>query len=190
MNLDVDKWNPFKFLRRSSQERRGEPAQQNQSAGAGLPAGWPAWPLPLPLVTDPFRLMRELARDPAAGSAPLERWFGDYSPSLFQPRVDVADEGEALRISAELPGMQRDDVEILAEDGALVLRGEKKLESEREEQGVYRVERAFGSFQRVVPLPDGVDLDHAEAKFDKGVLTLRLPKTAAKKDGERKIEIK
>src|SRR4051794_2305129 len=147
MNLDVDKWNPFKFLRRSSQERRGEPSQQQATpAGGGLPAGWSAWPLPL--VADPFRMMQELVRDPITGSAPLERWFGDYSPSLFQPRLDVADEGEALRISAELPGMERKDVEILVEDDALVLRGEKKHESQKEEQGVYRVERAFGSFQR------------------------------------------
>jgi HSP20 family protein len=71
-----------------------------------------------------------------------------------------------------------------------VLRGEKTLESKQEEQGCYRVERAFGSFERIIPLPDGLDLDSAEATFDKGVLTIRIPKSAAASDtATREIKI-
>ena len=95
-------------------------------------------------------------------------WFGDYSPRLFQPRIDMVDDGDALCLTAELPGMERQDVEILVEEDAMVLRGEKKLESTSEEQGCYRLERAFGNFQRVIPLPDGGDTAQAEARFDKG----------------------
>ena len=108
---------------------------------------------------------------------------------MFQPRIDVVDDGDALRITAELPGIDRQDVELLVEDDALVLRGEKKLESKSEEQGCYRLERAFGSFQRVIPLPDGVDADRAEARFEHAVLTVRLPKIAAKKSDVRRLEI-
>ena len=109
---------------------------------------------------------------------------------MFQPRIDVVDNGDALRITAELPGIDRQDVEILVEDDALVLRGEKKLESKSEEQGCYRLERAFGSFQRVIPLPDGVDADRAEGPFENAVLTVRIPKIAAKKSDGRRLEIK
>ena len=155
-----------------------------------LASGDTAWPESLRLLTaDPFRMMQELWRDPFAGFGQLDRWFGDFSPSVFQPRIDVVDDGDALRITAELPGIARQDVEILVEDDALVLRGEKKLESKSEEQGCYRLERAFGSFQRVIPLPDGVDADRAEARFENAVLTVRLPKIAAKKSDVRRLEI-
>jgi len=126
------------------------------------------------VMTDPFE---------------LDRWFGDYSPQAFQPRIDVVDEGAALRISADLPGLDRKDIEVLAENGFLVLRGEKQQESRKEEQGCYRIERAFGSFQRVIPLPEDVDPEHAEAKFEKGVLTLRLPKTGKSGAEARRIAV-
>jgi HSP20 family protein len=101
----------------------------------------------------------------------------------------MVDDGDALRLTAELPGMARQDVEILVEEEALVLRGEKKLEARSEEQGCYRLERAFGSFQRVIPLPAGVDVAQAEARFDKGVLTIRLPKIATAKASGRRLVI-
>lgn len=87
--------------------------------------------------------------------------------------------------------MERQDLEILAENKVLLLSGEKKLESKSNEKGCYRTERAFGRFQRAIPLPDGIDLDHAEASFDKGLLTIRIPKsTATEKSSAKHIEIK
>lgn len=187
MKLDIGKWNPFKFLRRSSEEKRPEPVPAGLAAAGNMPAGWND---SLPFMVDPLRMMQGMMRDPFNGLGPLDRWFGDFSPHAFQPRLDVVDDGDALRVSAELPGMERKDVEVLVEDDAIVLRGEKKLESKSEEKGCYRVERAFGSFQRVIPLPEGIDVGRAEAKFDKGVLTLRLPKNAGEKADARRLEIK
>jgi HSP20 family protein len=161
MRLEPTKWNPFRFFRKSNGKGGG-----NDDVLAVMPD--------MPL--DPFQA--------------LERWFGDFSPHVFQPRIDVVDEDEALRISADLPGMERKDVEVLAEDGFLVLRGEKKHEAKSEEKGCFRLERAFGTFQRVIPLPDDVELDGAEAKFNNGVLTLRLPKGAKAKADTHRIEIK
>lgn len=162
MRLEPTKWNPFRFLRRS--DGKG-------GANDDVLATMPDMPL------DPFQA--------------LDRWFGDFSPAVFQPRIDVVDEDDALRISADLPGMERKDVEVLVEDGFLVLRGEKKHETQSNEKGCFRLERAFGSFQRVIPLPDNVALDQAEARFNKGVLTLRLPKRPEPGGDEaRRIEIK
>lgn len=190
MKPNLSKWNPFKFLRKTAEEKRSEPsasAAMATSAGA-LPGDWSD--LSRLLLPNPLRLMQELLRDPFTGPNQPERWFGDFSPSMFQPRIDVVDDGEALRITAELPGMTREDLEIAVEDEFLMLRGEKKLESKNEEKGCYHLERAFGSFQRIIPLPDGVDLDRVEARFDKGVLTLRLPKSTTQKSSTRRIEIK
>ena len=71
-----------------------------------------------------------------------------------------------------------------------MLRGEKKLESKQDEKACYRIERVFGRFERIIPLPDGLDLESAEAHFDKGVLTIRIPKSKASADDAAAREIK
>ncbi len=211
MPLDLDKWNPFRFLRshptqksasggadapRTGQQGTRQNGQQTGSTqtdnGAPMaaaaarvslaPASWP--------LHDPIHLFAELIRDPFGGRGPLGTWFGDFSASEFQPRIDVTDEGDALRIVAELPGMTRDDVELEVIDDMLIVSGDKRFESTSEEQGCYRVERSFGHFQRAVPLPAGIDLDRAEARFENGVLTLRVPKAAGESSAKRRIEIK
>jgi HSP20 family protein len=189
MKLNLSKWNPFRFFRKTPEDKRAEPSSSTAlatTAGAGSTAS----PASSWLQTaEPLRWMQELLRDPWAAMGALDQWFGDFSPSVFRPSIDVVDDGEALRISAELPGLDREDVEILVEDDGLVLRGEKHLESQTEDQGCYRLERAFGRFERVIPLPDGVDVDRAEARFDKAILTIRLPKVAAETPAVRRLEI-
>jgi HSP20 family protein len=185
MGLDLQKLNPFKF------PRGGEARSPDPAAGGGAPtpaAGAEALePARLLQALDPFGLLPAMFRGPLGGGT--GGWFGNFAPALFQPRVDMVDEGEALRITAELPGLDKQDLELIVEDGFLVLRGDKRVDAGKEEKGCYRLERAFGSFQRVLPLPDGVDLDRAEARFDKGVLTLRLPKKAGEGKVSRKLEI-
>ncbi|MGZ5894160.1 MAG: Hsp20/alpha crystallin family protein [Caldimonas sp.] len=190
MGLDLQTWNPFKFIRGSTEAR---------PAGSGAADGAPSSERSLAEAPeasrmlqslDPFGLLPSVFRSPFGGAAGVGHWFGDFTPSLFQPRLDIVDDGDALRLTAELPGMEKQDLELIAEDGFLVLRGEKRVDTKQEEKGCYRLERAFGRFQRVLPLPDGVDLEHAEARFDKGVLTLRLPKKAAEgSSAARKLEI-
>jgi HSP20 family protein len=119
----------------------------------------------------------------------LERWFGDFSSSRFQPRIDVVDEGKILRVTVELPGMEREDLNVSVEDGALVLRGEKRQDVRSEEDGCYRLERAYGAFTRTIPMPENADADHALAKFDKGVLTLTVPKQEASQSASYTIDI-
>jgi HSP20 family protein len=199
MLLDLDKWNPFRFLRKSPEEKGADaklnapPSQQppapstSEAAASAWPASFDAarWPLP-----DPLHLLTDLVRDPFGGMGPLGNWFGDFSPSRFQPRLDVVDDGDALRIVAELPGLSREDVELEVVEDMLVLTGEKRIESKSDEKGCYRVERAFGHFQRAIPLPSGVDLERAEANFENGVLTVRVPKAANEPAAKRRLEIK
>lgn len=199
MLLDLDKWNPFRFLRKSPEEKgtgaklNAPPSQQapapstSDAAASAWPASFDAarWPLP-----DPLHLLTDLIRDPFGGMGPLGNWFGDFSPSRFQPRLDVIDDGDALRIVAELPGLSREDVELEVVEDMLVLTGEKRIESKSDEKGCYRVERAFGQFQRAIPLPSDVDLERAEANFENGVLTVRVPKAANEPAAKRRLEIK
>jgi HSP20 family protein len=93
------------------------------------------------------------------------------------PDVDMQDTGKAIEVRAELPGMNEEDIELSVSDGALVIRGEKKEERRKEEQGYMLRERTFGRVERVVPLPEGINPDGAQASFRNGVLTVTIPKT-------------
>jgi HSP20 family protein len=88
----------------------------------------------------------------------------------------VNDTDKEVRVTAEVPGMNQKDIEVLVHDGILTIRGEKKTETEDRDRGWS--ERRYGRFERRIALPDGADDGHADATFRDGVLTVRLPKTA------------
>jgi len=124
----------------------------------------------------------------------MERVFGlGVEPHMFMftPALDVQEADDHVRVTAELPGLMKEDVELSIEgNNTLVLSGEKKSEEEKKEGGYYRSERYYGSFSRRILLPADVDFDKAEASFKNGVLTVMLPKTEEAKRKHRKIEIK
>lgn len=114
---------------------------------------------------------------------------GTAQAATIMPRVDVSETDQAIELSAELPGIEEKDVELLVQDDVLTIRGEKKLEKEEKKKNYHMVERQYGSFQRSYELPEIVDREKIAAKFDKGVLTVTLPKTAKAKETARKIQI-
>ena len=188
MNTEPKKWNLFKFLRGSG--RKPDSDSDSAQSSPASESGRVSWPdIPRLFSRDPWRAMEEFFHDPFAARGTLERWFGDFSSSRFQPRIDVVDEGKILRVTVELPGMERDDLKITVEDGALVLRGEKKQDVHSEEDGCYRLERAYGAFTRTIPMPEYADAERALAKFDKGVLTLSVPKQEPPRAASRTIDI-
>ena len=106
------------------------------------------------------------------------------------PAVDVTEDEKAYAITAELPGLDEKDVEVTVTDGALTIKGEKRAETEEKAKNYHMTERSYGSFQRTFALPEGVDRDHVDANFAKGVLTVTLPKTPAAQKETKKVEIK
>jgi HSP20 family protein len=106
------------------------------------------------------------------------------------PRTDVAETDSALEVSVELPGLEREEVDVSLTDSALTIKGEKKRERKESEKGYHMSERSYGSFYRSIPLPSGVDTDKASADFKNGVLTVTLPKTREALSDVRKIEVK
>lgn len=121
-------------------------------------------------------------------------WHGWDAPMVFGghahhfPTLEVRDEDKAIRVVAELPGMDDKDVELSLTDGILTLKGEKKSESEEKTEHGVVSERWFGRFERSVAVGD-VDETTAEAKFENGVLTVTLPKVEKPKETGRKIPI-
>jgi HSP20 family protein len=91
--------------------------------------------------------------------------------------VDVVEEDKLFRISVELPGIEAKDVEVSVSDDSLVVKAKKKDAREEQAQSYYLREREYGSFERFIEMPVGVDQDKIDAHFANGVLTLELPKT-------------
>jgi len=121
----------------------------------------------------------------------VDSFFGGELPwgaGHWSPSMDVAETESEIVVKAEVPGLEKDDIDLSPQGDILTIRGEKKDER-KEEKGSYRlVERRYGSFQRTITLPTGVDPEKIEANFKSGVLTIKLPKTEETR--ARKIAIK
>jgi len=104
------------------------------------------------------------------------RPFAEF-PARFYPDIDVSETNKEYRVTAELPGLTKDDIDVSLQEGVLTIRGEKKEEDKEERGGHVRVERSYGSFARRIPLPSEVNECGIEADFKNGVLSVHLPKT-------------
>jgi HSP20 family protein len=130
----------------------------------------------------------------------IDRLFDDFSrgfPSLqsfggkgagLMPSMDVTETDKEIEITAELPGLEEKDVQINVADNLLTIRGEKKAEKEEKDKNYRLVERSYGSFERTLELPEGVNADDIKASIAKGVLKVTVPKPAPAQ--AKKIEVK
>jgi HSP20 family protein len=114
----------------------------------------------------------------------MEDFFGEWGEfpahrgeGRLAPAIDVRETEQEYRVSVELPGMTKDDIELTVDQGRLHVRGEKREEQREEEEDYLRVERSYGSFSRTIPLPSTVEEEDIEASYKDGVLDIHLPKT-------------
>jgi HSP20 family protein len=136
------------------------------------------------------REMNRLFDDFFKGSG-LKPWSEEVEAfGAFSPQVNMTEDEKSIQVSAELPGLDEKDVEISLSKDSLTIKGEKKEESEQKDKGLYYMERSFGSFTRVLPIPKDVNTEKAEASFKKGVLTITLPKLEKEKQSQKKIKIR
>ena len=129
---------------------------------------------------------------------PLSTWLDDvfaddfwFSPRALNgnyPAVEVREEDDHFRLTAEMPGLTKNDVRVAVKNGVLTLSGEKKHEKKEEKKGYYYSERSYGGFERSFNLGDNVSEENVEASFKDGVLEIRLKKIEEKKPKE--IEVK
>jgi HSP20 family protein len=110
--------------------------------------------------------------------------------AILRPMIDVEETDQAFVVSAELPGLTEQDIELNLHDNALTLSGEKRSERKEEKGGRRYAERSFGRFERTIPFPAEVDADRVDASFRNGVLTVTLPKNEKAKDKTRRIEVR
>ena len=136
----------------------------------------------MPSLMDPFRLMDSLL---SVGTR-----SGNGGDLLAQPRMNIEDRGNEIRVTAELPGVGETDVEVTLDDDMLIIEGEKRQEEEVDEGGMRLVERAFGRFRRAIQLPFAPDPEQLDAQFRDGVLTITIPKDAEQRNRQRRIEVR
>lgn len=108
---------------------------------------------------------------------------------ILRPRLDLTGDDKAYTVTVELPGVEPDAVSLEVRDNALILHGEKKQEHKTDEKGMYRMERAYGSFERVLPLPEDAQDDAITASHKDGVLTISIPRKEETEPTTKKIAI-
>jgi HSP20 family protein len=119
-----------------------------------------------------FNTFFDQPSQPGRGNGTMRRWL---------PPMDLVETGDHYILRADLPGLSEEDVNVQFEDNVLTISGERNTEHEQQQEGYYRLERAFGTFSRSLTLPEGVDPDNIQAHFDRGVLEIRIPKPEQKK---------
>lgn len=162
------------------------PTRGERRLARGTPLGWRGYPFrplqrfadELERVFDEFGLGRRWSTSPA--------WRGT-SAEIWEPDVEVFQKDNELIIRADLPGLKKDEISVDVTDGTVTIQGERRREREEEREGVYRSERTYGSFCRVVPLPEGAIVEEARANFRDGVLEITMPTPPTPK--ARRLEI-
>jgi HSP20 family protein len=127
------------------------------------------------LGANPFDVMREMTRALDRPLWPAEGKQGVWAPAIECRRVN----GELL-VTAELPGLKKEDVKVQILDESLIVEGERKLESKEEKEGYFRSERSYGKFWRQIPLPEGAQADQIKASMNEGMLEVKIPIAEAK----------
>jgi len=197
--------------------RSGQQAQQSQQIqrgqqGAGVSRGGLTAPVRAG-VNNPFAVMQRMAEDmdrlfeqfglgraglglgPSWGSsigsdiADRSQPFGSLA-TIWAPQVETIQRDDRLVVRADLPGVNKDDVHVEVENGVLTISGERRNEKNEEREGFYRSERSYGQFFRAIPLPDGVQADQCEAKFNDGVLEISLPAPKQEEHRAKRIQIR
>ncbi|HLI86773.1 MAG TPA: Hsp20/alpha crystallin family protein [Bryobacteraceae bacterium] len=135
---------------------------------------------------DPFAMMRRLSEEmdrAISSSFGLTRSMGQRG--MWSPAIEVRELDNQLEISAELPGLNKDNVKLEVTEDQIILEGEKKIEEEKKEKGFVRSERSYGHFYRAIPLPDGADPEKAKAEFKDGILRVTVPIAETKRQAKR-----
>ena len=161
----------------------------------GLEGGYPGF--------GPFSMMRRLTDDidrifenfgMGRSFFPSELWQGgglgrESSMATWAPRIEMGEKDGKVQISADVPGVKKEDLDVHIDEDAVTIAGERRQERTIDERGYYQSERSYGSFYRSIPLPEGTQTDAATAEFKDGVLQIEIPAPQRQSHG-RKLEIK
>jgi HSP20 family protein len=143
---------------------------------------WPGFDTPLfrgsIFSMNPFAVMKQFAEDMDRYWGQTPRAAGDGA--AWSPAIEVKEKEGKLVVTAELPGLKKEDVNVHIDGDTLVVEGERKQEKEEKREGYYHSERSYGKFYRSILLPEGAKIDQTAAQFNNGVLEVSVPIPEAK----------
>jgi HSP20 family protein len=136
-----------------------------------------------------FSMQKELSKlfDDFAGT---DQVLTNGGGNTFSPRLDIHDNESDLLITAEIPGIEEKDIDLTIKEGHLFISGEKKSVHEEKSEGRKYIERSYGSFERVVALPENIKEDEVDAVFKNGILEIRIPKQEPQEPQHKKIKVR
>lgn len=181
-------------IEKNKQENKQEKEEKSMERHGGALSRRDWWSQDL-FTMNPFALMRRLSEEmDRAFTSSLGLWrgsggFGEEF-GVFAPPIEVREEEGSLVVSADLPGLRKEDVRVECTKDGLYIEGERRREREETRGGIHRSERSYGRFQRTIPLPEGADIDKASAQFKDGVLEVRVPIPESGQRKAREIPIK
>jgi HSP20 family protein len=182
-NMDLKKLAPWNWFRHEEEANATVPSRHSEASGRQ----------PFDPVSHFQREMNNLFESAFRGFG-LSPFGADSTPLasgiILKPRVDISATDNEYCITAEVPGVSEQDLKLEIADNVLTISGEKKQDKEDRGESYYRMERSYGSFQRVLTLPEDAQHQEVTATFKKGVLTVRMPRRALPNAQVKKIEIK
>ncbi|MDL1968512.1 MAG: Hsp20/alpha crystallin family protein [Deltaproteobacteria bacterium] len=180
--MDIKKLAPWNWFKKEEGGGKIIPVQHSGTGEQDYPVYNPA-----------TRLHREIDRifDNVFSGFGFERpLLPRMAEGILKPTLDLSATGKEYTITVEIPGVDEKDVKVDIADDTMTIRGEKKQEKEENAKNYYRIERSYGSFQRVLSLPEDADQNAVTAKFKKGVLTVTIPRKAVSESDVKRIEVK
>jgi HSP20 family protein len=186
MNIDIQKWAPWNWFRNEEEQQRGACLPSHSQSRSPVPSLYGQHPL--------WELHREMDQLFERAFQGFHLPFGGSSAaaqSLLKPNVDIRENKKSYTISVEVPGVEEGDVKLELANGTLTISGEKKHEKEDKGELYHSIERSYGSFKRVLSLPQDAREDDIKATFKNGVLTVTVPRKHMEKpeSGTKVIEI-
>ncbi len=128
--------------------------------------------------------------------APMEeslKHFGDVDiwkkHEHFVPAINVSEKDDRYQVVAELPGLEKENIEVYAKDNRLIIKGEKKFVKEDENESFHHIERNYGQFYRAIPFQKEIDIENVSARYENGILNVEIKKRNSQKLSNRRVEI-
>ena len=183
MDMDIKKWVPWNWFRKEEENTGATVPVQQKNAQEDI-GTFPQ--LFSRLHNEMDRRFEQMFREFGMGS-PL---LSNMANGMLKPTLDLSASENEYTVNVEIPGVDEKDLKIELEKNTMIIRGEKKQEKEEKEKSYYRQERFYGSFQRILSLPEDADQDNIKATFKQGVLKITMPRKALPKSDVRQIDIK
>lgn len=178
--MDFEKLAPWNWFKNEDEESKKIVPVKRDAAKSDLPAS-------INDIQQEFDRVFDSLRNGLNAGWPRRPLF---NTDWFKPSLDVASNDDEYSVKVELPGIDSGDISIEYTSNTLKIKGEKRQEKEEKEKDYYRVERSYGSFQRILDIPEDADADNITSSYKDGVLSITIPRKMLEKKDTKSIEIK